>query len=281
MIGSPRWRTVSAGEVETVVRRLTEHPDPVSGPVRHMFPLSVVESTAQRSLRIVTSGASWAMAVVYPGRLLVPVGDPELLRRVGEPSRRWRLLVGDRAACDAVLARADLRGTVVHDQRLLVVDPDRVPGTVEVPDPGMRRATREDLPRLAELAVQLHVDDRFGPHPGRSGQRGYARRIGESLDRGLVWCVGPAGAPVAKLERSVASRRWGVQLAGIVVDPAARGRGLGTALVAAAVRGAIAEPNGQGRPVTLHVREDNHPALRAYARAGFVDQEPWRLAVRS
>jgi GNAT superfamily N-acetyltransferase len=280
-MGQPRWRTVSDGELETVVERLRTHPDGIDGPVRHMFPLSVVEGTGTRSLRVVTSGARWAVAVVFPGRLLVPAGDPDLLRRAGEPSRRWRLLVGDRAACDAVLAGADLRGTIVHDQRLLSVVPELVPSAQAVADPGIRLATRQDLPVLAELAVQLHIDDDFGPDPGRAGLRGYARRIGESVDRGLVWCVGPPGAPVAKLERSVSSRRWGIQLAGIVVAPDARGQGIGAGMVAAAVREALAGPGQGGNALTLHVRAENTPALRAYAHAGFVDREAWRLAVRT
>jgi predicted GNAT family acetyltransferase len=33
-------------------------------------------------------------------------------------------------------------------------------------------------------------------------------------------------------------------------------------------------------PISLHTREDNVAALRAYAAAGFRDREPWRLAVR-
>ena len=78
----------------------------------------------------------------------------------------------------------------------------------------------------------------------------------------------------------MSSRRWGVQLAGIVVDPAHRGQGLGTAMVATAVREALAGRVTQGSPVTLHVRADNDAALRAYATAGFVDHEAWRLAVR-
>ena len=35
------------------------------------------------------------------------------------------------------------------------------------------------------------------------------------------------------------------------------------------------------RAVSLHVRSDNVPALTAYGRAGFLDREAWRLAVRS
>ena len=94
-----------------------------------------------------------------------------------------------------------------------------------------------------------------------------------------MWCVGPPGEPIAKLERSVSSRRWGVQLSGIVIDEAHRGQGLGTRLVAQAVRTAV---TGRDRtsPITLHVRDDNVAGLRAYVAAGFVGSEPWRVVVR-
>ncbi len=274
-----RWRTVTPGEVATVVARLTGHPDERSGPVRHMFLLSVLESSGPGALRIATRGASWAVAVVFPGRLVVPAGDPLLLERLGEPTRGWRLLVGDRRSGDAILAGADLANTSVHDQEYLVVDPDRVPDEAELPPVEARRATRDDLPALARLAVQLHVEDRYGPDPGWRGRRGYERRIGESVDRGLVWCLGPPGAPWAKLERSVSSRRWGVQLSGIVIDPEHRDQGIGRRLVATAVREALTY-GGRGTNVTLHVRSDNDRALRAYDAAGFVRSEAWRVAVR-
>ncbi len=273
-----RWRTVTPGEVGTVTERLTAPIDGVDGVVRHMYLLSVLESSGPGAMRVAADGDAWAMAAVFPGRLLVPAGSQRLLRAAGEPTRRWRLVVGDRGACDAVLHGTDMSGATVHDQLFMVVDPDRVPDASRVPDAGARRATRADLPALARLAVQLHVEDRYGPDPGRAGLRGYARRIGESVDRGLVWCVGRPGAPIAKLERSVSSRRWGVQLSGIVVDEAHRGRGLGRRLVAEAVRDAT--PRDRSVPITLHVREDNEPALLAYAAAGFVGSEPWRVAVR-
>ncbi len=274
-----RWRTVGKGEVETVVARLTSYPDRASGPVRHMFLLSVLESAGPGALRIATRGASWAVAVVFPGRLVVPAGDPLLLERLGEPTAGWRLLVGDRRSGDALLDRADLSDITVHDQEYLVVDPDRVPDEGTLPPVDARRATREDLPALARLAVQLHIEDRYGPDPGWRGRRGYERRIGDSLERGLVWCVGPPGAPIAKLERSVSSRRWGVQLSGIVVDPAHRDHGLGRRLVAWAVRDALTMQGGR-TPITLHVRSDNERALRVYDAAGFVPSEPWCVAVR-
>jgi GNAT superfamily N-acetyltransferase len=275
-----RWRRVGAGELQSIATRLAAWPAPAGGAARHMFALSAIESFGTDPLRLAADDRRWALAVVFPGRLVVPCGDPEAIVAAGPPARRWRLLVGDAAAGDAALAGSPLApDLVVHDQRFLLVDADRVPPASELPDPGLRPAEPDDLPGLAALAVQLHVDDRFGPHPGRAGERGYRQRLEQTVRQGLVHCVGPIGAPVFKLERSVSSRRWGVQLAGIVASPDVRGQGIGRAAVAAAVRAALLE-GPRGRAVSLHVRSDNDAALRAYAAAGFVDTEAWRLAVR-
>jgi ribosomal protein S18 acetylase RimI-like enzyme len=276
-----RWRRVGVGELETVAARLADWPASPSGAARHMFALSTIETHGADPLRIAADDRRWAVAVVFPGRLVIPCGDAEAIRKAGTPGKRWRLLVGDVAAGDAVLSRtAADPSIIVHDQRFFTVDHERVPDEAEVPDPGLRRAETADIGRLAELAVQLHVDDRFGPHPGRVGLRGYRQRLEQTVPQGLVYCVGPVGAPYFKLERSVSSHRWGVQLAGIVGDPSTRGQGLGRAAVAAAVRAALRE-GGRDRVVSLHVRADNAPAHAAYRAAGFVDREAWRLAVRS
>lgn len=278
---SVRWRRPAPGELATCQQRLATWPCEVGGAVRHMFALSCLDARGTDIARVATYGADrWALAIVHPGRVLVPCGDPQVIAAAGSPTRRWRLLVGDAGAAGALVddgaAPVD---TLVHHQRFFTVDPDLVPDEAALPDPGLRRAESADVPGLADLAVQLHVDDQFGPDPGRSGRRGYRDRMERSVGQGLVWAVGPVGAPVCKLERSVSSPRWGVQLAGIVVEPAHRGTGLGRAAVAAAVRGALRE-GGESRPVSLHVRAANLAAHKAYRAAGFVDREEWRLAVR-
>jgi ribosomal protein S18 acetylase RimI-like enzyme len=276
-----RWRRVTSGELETVIARLAAWPAVPTGAARHMFALSAIESHGAEPVRLASDDDRWAAAIVFPGRLLVPCGDADAIEKAGSPSKPWRLMVGDVAAGDAILTRSAADpGLIVHDQRFFTVDRDLVPDEAALPDPGLRRAEAADIDRLAELAVQLHVDDRFGPHPGRTGLRGYRQRLESTVPQGLVYCVGPVGAPVFKLERSVSSHRWGVQLAGIVAAPEARGEGLGRAAVAAAVRDALRE-GGRERLVSLHVRADNAPAHAAYRAAGFVDREAWRLAVRS
>lgn len=280
MIRRPRWRTCTPGELETVTARLAGWDCPAGGAIRHMFILATLESQGPGVLRLVSDDHRWAAAVVFPGRLVVPAGDPSIIEEAGLPARRWRLMVADAAAVDALAASyVEDPGVNVRPQRLMAVDHARVPTADELPDPGLRRATPEDIPALARLAVRLHIDDEFGPDPGRSGARGYAHRLESTVRQGIVWCVGPERAPIAKIERSVSSARWGVQLAGIVVDDRQRNAGLGAAITAAAVRAALAE-GPRDRAISLHVRSDNPAAIRAYEKAGFVDQEEWRLAVR-
>ncbi|WP_130648601.1 GNAT family N-acetyltransferase [Egicoccus halophilus] len=281
MLRRLRWRRAGAGELETIVARLEQWPAEAGGAARHMFALSVIENQGVGSVRLASDDQRWAAAVVFPNRLVVPCGDASAIEEAGSPGRRWRLLIGDVAAGDAVLRHTPPDpALIVHDQRFFLVDPERVPPANVLPDPGLRRAEAADLDALARLAVQLHVDDRFGPDPGRVGWRGYRQRLEGTVRQGLAYCVGPVGAPVFKLERSVSSRRWGVQLAGIVTAPDVRGQGIARGAVAAAVRAALAE-GPLRRRISLHVRADNPAAHKAYFAAGFEDREAWRLAVRS
>lgn len=243
-----------------------------------MFALACLDSMGPDIVRVATDGDRWAVCIVHPGRTLVPAGDPGLVGRLGFPTRRWRMVIGDVAACSPLLEAGVLPdGVLVHHQRFMLLDDERVPGLSELPDPGIRPADARDLDGLVELAMQLHLDDEFGP-VSNAIRRGYRGRMQGSIDSGLLRVVGPIGAPVAKLERAVASARRGVQLAGIVVTPRARSRGLGRAFVAAAVREARSQ--APGLPISLHVRAANTPAIHAYLAAGFVDVEEWRLVVR-
>lgn len=284
-----RWRRPDERELEAVVRRLSTWPAPSGGAVRHQFPLAAIESGGAGLVRITGEAvgedgshdgdATGLGVIVQVGRdVMVAAGDPAAILHAVGPSPMWRLLVGERTACDALLSRAMRTSRlIVHDQVLLALDATALPASHELPDPGRRMARPEDAEALADLAVQLHVDDGFGPEPGPNGRRGYLSRLTVSVRAGVVDCVGPPGSPVAKLERSVDHARLGMQFAGIVVDRARRSEGIGRGLVAAAARAAVI----RGRlPLTLHTRVANEPALAAYAAAGFVPIEPWRLAIR-
>ena len=281
-----RWRRPAARDLPRLVRLLEAWPAPDGGAVRHQLPLVGIDEGGPDAVRITgdprdvraDGGAPVGVAVRTGGEVLAVGGDPAALRHAVGPPPPWRLLVGDRAACAAVLATAARPARVVLAQRLMVLDPARLPAPADLPDPGVRVAEEADLDALAELAVRLHVDDGFGPDPGPGGRAGYRARLRAAVRARTIDCVGPVGDPVAKLERAVRSARWGTQLAGIVVRPEARGRGLGRALVAEVARRLIAV--GGAAPVTLHTREANAPALRAYAAAGFRAGEDWCLALR-
>jgi len=279
-----RWRRPRSDELAAVVARLEAWPAPAGGAVRHLLPLAAIDSTGESMVRLTGAtddlredGVARMGVVVRVGRDVVAVaGDARTIARAVGPTPSWRLLVGDVLAADALLARGVRGARIVHDQRYLLADPDRLPDAADLPDPGVRPAEPADVEALADLAVRLHVDDDFGPDPGPAGRRGYRERLAVSVRSGVIDVVGPVGAPVAKLERSVDHPRYGVQLAGIVVDPAHRGRGIGRGLVATATRRALA---GGPRPVTLHTRAANTAALAAYAAAGLRVVEPWRLAI--
>jgi len=279
-----RWRRPRPGELTDVVALLERWPAPAGGAVRHLFPLAAIDSAGEGMVRLTGApdepredGGARLGVVVRVGRdVLAVAGDARTIARAVGPNPTWRLLVGDVLAADALLARGVRGGRIVHDQRYLVADAGAVPDARQVPDPGVRPGESADVEALADLAVRLHIDDDFGPDPGPAGRRGYRERLAVSVRSGVVDVVGPVGAPIAKLERSVDHPRYGVQLAGIVVDPAHRGQGIGRGIVAVATRRALAHG---ARPVTLHTRADNSPALAAYDAAGFRVVEPWRLAV--
>jgi co-chaperonin GroES (HSP10)/GNAT superfamily N-acetyltransferase len=236
-----RWRRVGAGELETIADRLAAWPAPAGGAARHMFALSTIESFGAEPLRLAADDDRWALAVVFPGRLLIPCGDAEAIAAAPAASRRWRLMVGDVAAGDALSRVTPDPGLIVHDQRFLTVDPTGCRTSANCPIPGCDGRRRRPRPsRRARGAAARRRPVRAAPRPA-----GLARLPAADRDHGarsgLVWCVGPVGAPVFKLERSVSSGRYGVQLAGIVADPEARGQGLGRSAVAAAVRGALLE----------------------------------------
>ncbi len=280
VLSRTRWRRVRTDEVADVAHMLETWPCSAGGAARHMFVLSTLRSNGPSVMRVAEWRGRSAVCVVLPDQLIVPAGDPQVLARAGVPNRGWRIMVGDAAAVDVLLERwGSDPSMVVHRQRFQLVDPDRVPDAEAIPDPGLRAARREDVPGLAELAVQLHVDDGYGPHPGRSGHRAYRDRMERAVRASTVVCVGPPGDPLIKIERAVDCDDYGVQLAGICVRRDRRAEGLGRASVTAAVRDAL--HRHPGRPVALHVRADNRVALRTYATAGFVDREEWRLAVRT
>lgn len=172
--------------------------------------------------------ASEALAGALPARPLVAIVPPE--------------------ARAAVLAA---RGTAREFPERMMLRPRRpVP---DAPDgPGtVRRLSGPDGPELGSWAAR-QPDAQAAEYPGLD------------LDDDVAWGAFRDGRLVGAARAAVRLPRDWV-IAGVYVEPAARGAGFGQRLVAAIVRQA-AEAGAQ---VGLYVREDRREARRLYERLGF------------
>ncbi len=247
---------------------------------RHHYLLDALDR--HESQRFVVWGDHAPRSVVHLGLTgtVLPAGHPDGAEELAPfvERSRWRIMIGDEAITSALLDLAMGRSwwrrrPQVRIQRFMTVE--RMDGFADVE--GFRRGARQDLPWLEEFACRLHVEDRMGPPLGGSARVAVGHRMGESVDRGMTWVVERAGRPVAKLDLSLYSTRRGAQIAGVYVDPEWRGRGIATGMV----QRLSAELLHGGLPViSLHVRDDNEPAIRAYRGAGFAERGNWLLALR-
>lgn len=222
------------------------------------------------------------VSVVYlaPHGTVVPSGDPTGGAALAAAVERsgWRVMIGDAPLCHSLLA-GNGRGVFrrrpsARDQRFMVA---RSPVASVAYEPGLRRAQSGDVDALTGFAAHLHVEDRMGPPLNRTGIGALRSRMIESVSRAASWVVERDGRPVAKIDVSLRSALRGGQIAGVYVDAAWRGQGIATAGVATVAGALLAE----GLPgVTLHVRDGNAPAIRAYQRAGFQPEGVWLLALR-
>jgi ribosomal protein S18 acetylase RimI-like enzyme len=142
-----------------------------------------------------------------------------------------------------------------------------------------RRATLADMPsvgRLGALLVRLHHEfdaQRFIPATPRT-EHGYASYLGSQLDNPDIvilvavrddMVLGYTYAGVEGFDYMSLRGPAGI-VYDIVVDPEERGQGIGTLLLEAT----IAALKERGAPrVVLSTAEQNEPAQRLFARAGF------------
>lgn len=248
---------------------------------RHHYLLDALDR--QESQRFVVWGDRAPRAVVHLGLsgTVVPAGDPRGAADLAPfvERSRWRIMIGDEPVARALLEHSGSRSwwrrrPTVRIQRFLATDGQHVDGaSVE----GFRRGWRQDLDVLEEFACALHVEDRMGTPLQGTARAGVRHRMAESVDRGMTWVVERQGRAVAKADLSLHSLRRGAQIAGVYVDPDHRGQGIAHGLIAQLSRELLAS----GLPVvSLHVRDDNDRAIRAYRRAGFTERGRWLLALR-
>lgn len=221
------------------------------------------------------------IGVLYLGASgsVMAAGDPAAAPALVDAAERadWRVLLGDAGPCQALLDASSTgffrRRHTAREQRFMATE---APAYHE-PMEGLRRARRDELERLTGFACHLHVEDRMGPPISRAGRAAVRARMQDSISAGATWVIERGGRPIGKVDLPLLSTRRGAQIAGVYIDEQWRGRGLGSQAVGAVAGLLLAD----GLPsVTLHVRADNTPAIRAYKRAGFTDRGPWLLALR-
>lgn len=210
-------------------------------------------------------------ALCYSGANLVPVqAGPDALRAFAERARRQgrrcSSIVGPAEAVEqlwALLAPSWGRAREIRaHQPLLRIDE---PPSVE-PDAEVRRVRPDELEVLLPACVAMFTEEvGVSPLAGDGGAL-YRARIEELIASGQAWARIQDGAVLFKAEVGAAS--GGVcQVQGVWVHPALRGRGLGTAGMAAVVEQARAKI---APVVSLYVNDFNVAARRAYERVGFV-----------
>lgn len=130
-------------------------------------------------------------------------------------------------------------------------------------------ATEADLPQLCDLLTLLFTQEAdFTPDRARQ-ERGLRMILGDArVGRILIARDGDRAIGMVNLLFTVSTAEGGpvLLLEDMVVDPGHRGRGIGLALVEAAI--ALATAEGCSR-ITLLTDEDNASAQWFYGRAGF------------
>jgi predicted GNAT family acetyltransferase len=135
------------------------------------------------------------------------------------------------------------------------------------PDPGVRRVVLDELDVLYPACVAMFTEE-VGVSPEPSGGGHYRARVAQLISRGWAFARIEEGQVVFKAEVGVATRH-ACQVQGVYVHPDLRGRGIAAPAMAAVVELAL---RNIAPVVSLYVNAGNVAAMRAYRRAGFIQE---------
>lgn len=209
-------------------------------------------------------------AAAFAGGNLIPVGEDlgalELI--AGQLARTGR-------GCSSIVGAAESVGVMWQvlsrrwgparairaSQPLLCIESQ--PG-VE-PDSRVRRVRPAELPRFLPAAVAMFTEELGMSPTGHDAGRGYRARVAELISSGRAFARFDADGQVEfKAEIAVLGNAT-AQIQGVWVRPDLRGRGIGSAAMAAVLTFALR----LAPTVSLYVNDYNTPARRVYARCGF------------
>ncbi len=137
-------------------------------------------------------------------------------------------------------------------------------------DPRVRRASAADAAEIGRLSHDFQTEfEDLTP-----GAAAIAANVAEMIDAGataiLLGGEGPDGFAELRLRRSKLAAGPDAYLEELYVAPDLRGKGLGRALLEAAIELARAEGAGQ---IELGTSEDDVAARKLYESAGFINRE--------
>ena len=209
-------------------------------------------------------------AAAFHGGNLIPVGEDlaaleSIAQQLVRNGRSCSSIVGSADAVSAmwpVLSRRWGPARAIRlSQPLLCTE---APAAV-LPDPAVRRVQPDELSRFLPAATAMFSEELDISPTGHDGGRGYRNRVSELLTAGRAFArFDEHGAVMFKAEVGALSPAT-AQIQGVWVRPDLRGRGLGTAAMAAVLRfGLQLAPT-----VSLYVNDYNTAARRMYQRLGF------------
>lgn len=225
------------------------------------------------------SGALQAIAYAHRDRprtaanTVVPCGDASACRWLGPGVRAdggTRMLVGPRAACDALwTGMGGPSPRRRHDQRLYVADAPPAGPVLPV-----GRARLEDLDALLEMQIGMLGED-LGITREEIDVDILRKRVKERVIGGKTLVARDSDGLCFTVYVGFRAK-GGAQVGGTYVPEHRRGEGIATR----AMRGVVQLLLADGLPrVTLHVNEANTPAVRCYVSAGFRSHSAFRLMV--
>ena len=222
------------------------------------------------------SGTGELRGVLHVGPNVVPGMDDaaacEALAPAAAGSVATRLLVGERRAVKHLWGLIGHSYPAPRDIRARQYVYSLEPGDLVLPG-GRRRgrarlATPSDEERVLYLSAAMYTEE-MGENPLARDPSGYRRRVQILTARGWTYVYEVGGELLFKMDIGCASNR-GAQIQGVYVPPEARGRGMGTAAMAACCTLAFERHPS----LSLYVNDFNAPAVALYERLGF-QREPY------
>jgi len=211
----------------------------------------------------------------YPARLVVPYGEATAMKLLGQFERDRggsHMVIGERDSADSFLQGMKPPSyQTFYNQRIFVcskVHPSDGNGALT-----FQRAQLKHETDIYEMSAQMMLED-LGKDPRKPSPTQYRETIRRRIQEGRCF-IGLYKQEIAFILDLGTNCIRGCQIGGTYVPPKFRGRGFATQGVHFWTERLI-QKFGM---VTLHVNEENIPAIRCYKRVGFLQSSPYRLAI--